>query len=82
MPVLLIAGVALATAMPAPAAPASTATAPPQVRCRLPVPGLAGQAPRGAKPLIRQPDGALYLTVDRRIGDCPAPLIIRSGVGG
>lgn len=87
MPVLLIVGLAVAvaaTGVPAtgddaPAATGASAQAP-KLRCRLPVPSFTGDATHGPRQLTRLPSASLYLTVDRRVEGCPAPIIVRSTI--
>jgi hypothetical protein len=71
MPALLL-GLALA---------AATATPPASAACAAPGPVLADAAPAQPRRLDQLPPAALYLAVDRRIDKCPAPRIIRTGIG-
>lgn len=69
MPVLLIASLAIATAVP------------PQQRCTPPAPQRAGAALAVPHRLDKLPPASLYLAVDRRIDECPAPIIVRTAIG-
>lgn len=70
MPVLLFAAAALATATP------------PPEPCAKPGPVLTADAAQAPRTLDRDPPASLYLAVDRRIDRCPAPLVVRTGIGG
>jgi hypothetical protein len=67
-------------AAPTPQAPRAAAPA----HCDLPRVTFAGPAPVKAQPqkLGEQPPANHYLAVDRNVGGCPAPAIVRTGIGG
>lgn len=70
MPALLFAAAALAAATP------------PPEPCAKPGPVLTAEAATAPRTLQQEPPAALYLAVDRRIDRCPAPLVVRTGIGG
>jgi hypothetical protein len=62
------------------AATAPSATAPPP--CDPPKAQIVTRTSPRPHRLDKLPYASLYLAVDRRVNNCPAPLIIRSAIGG
>ena len=80
MSAMLLLSLAAATAVPAEAHPVP---APPPAHCR--IPGITFAAPSldKAQPqkLGALPPARHYLAVERHVGGCPAPAVVRSGIG-
>jgi len=87
IPAILIIPLAAVAAAPAqePAAPLSSPSppaAPPQMRCAPPRVAFAGAGPAAARArtLGEEPAASHYLAVDRRVGGCPEPAVVRTGI--
>jgi hypothetical protein len=80
MSAMLLLSLAAATAVPAAAPPVP---APPPAHCR--IPGITYASPPLAKAEAQKlgelPPARHYLAVDRHVGGCPAPAVVRSGIG-
>lgn len=80
MSAMLLLSLAASTAAPAAAHPAS---APAPAQCRSP--GITYAAPLVYKAQPQKlgalPPARHYLAVDRHVGGCPAPAVVRSGIG-
>ena len=63
---------------------AATVDMPEPARCEPPAPHYTGSgaAPRGAQRLDRQPKASHYLALFHSIDGCPAPVIVRTDIGG
>jgi hypothetical protein len=86
---ILAAPLTAVSAAPVPERPAPQADqglqAPPSApACRIPKVAFAGQDRTAARvqKLGEQPPANQYLAVDRRVGDCLEPAIVRTGIGG
>ena len=76
---LLLAPGMTAAVPPAGSLPVAGATA---VRCQERDARPIAAAPRpGAQTLGEQPPANAYLAVDRRVGGCRAPILVRTGIG-
>jgi hypothetical protein len=78
MSVMLLLSLAAATTVPAAAHPVSAAA-----QCRSPGITYAAPSVYNAQPrkLGDLPPARHYLAVDRHVGGCPAPAVVRSGIG-
>ncbi|HEY0314271.1 MAG TPA: hypothetical protein VGC56_17490 [Allosphingosinicella sp.] len=78
MPAMLLLSLAAATAVPAGAHPVSA-----PAQCRNPGITYAAPSVYKAQPqkLGALPPARHYLAVDRHVGGCPAPAVVRSGIG-
>jgi hypothetical protein len=77
----------LATLAAASTATPSVVRRPPQPRAAeaCPAPGItyaqAGSAGHALRRLDDEPPASHYLAVERQIGGCPAPAVVRTGIG-